>query len=488
MLEVVDIEYIRKKYYVEGWSIRRISRHLGYARQTIRKALASAKIPLYELQDDRPCPIMDPYRDVILNWLSEDEKAPKKQRHTAKRIYDRLVEEHGFTGSDSTVRKYVRKLRAVYHEVYIPLFAEYGEQAQVDWGRAKVILGGRLTEVCLFCLRLKASKVPFVWAFHTEKLEAFLEGHRLGFEWLGGVPAELVYDNPKTAVVKILGGPKREEHLVFSSLRAHYLFDSIFCRPGEPHEKGSVEGLVGYVRRNAMVPMPDVPDIDYLNNEILLKWCQKELVSHREEWEQEQKALRPLPAYPYRCCVTRVVKANSYSLVNYKQVRYSVPCRYSKEQLRLEAFAERIEVWHKNRLVACHRRSYAAKDTVLELNHYLDALERKPRAVMHAAVVRRLPEVYVRAKQRLMHNNPEGYRELCRILLLHRHHPQEQVALALTEALALGSVNEVTVKQLILNRTNNQAMPEVEVPAALAQYRVAPLKTDCYDVLLGVSR
>ena len=127
------------------------------------------------------------------------------------------------------------------------------------------------------------------------------------------------------------------------------------------------------------------------------------------------------------------------------------------------------------------------KTRSLNLN-YLDALERKPRAVMHAAVVRRLPEVYARAKQRLMHNNPEGYRELCRILLLHRHHPQKQVALALTEALALGSVNEVTVKQLILNRINNQAMPEVEVPAALAQYRVAPLKTDCYDLLLGVSR
>ena len=208
MLEMVDIEYIRKKYYVEGWSIRKISRQLGCARQTIRKALPSAKIPVYELQDVRPCPVMDPYREIILNWFGLDEKAPKKQRHTAKRIYDRLVEEYDFTGSDSTVRKYVRKLRPVYHEVYIPLFAEFGEQAQVDWGKAKVILGGRFAEVCLFCVRLKASKVPFVWAFHTEKLEAFLEGHRMAFEWLGGVPVELVYDNPKTAVVKILGGPK----------------------------------------------------------------------------------------------------------------------------------------------------------------------------------------------------------------------------------------------------------------------------------------
>ena len=488
MLEVVDIEYIRKKYYVEGWSIRKISKQLGYARQTIRKALASSKIPEYELTKDRPCPVMDPYREIILNWLRQDEKAPKKQRHTAKRIYDRLVEEYGFQGSDSTVRKYVRKLRPVIHEVHIPLYAAYGEQAQVDWGRAKVIIRGRLTEVCLFCLRMKASKVPFVWAFHTEKLEAFLEGHRLAFEWLGGVPTELVYDNPKTAVVKILGGPKRQEHLAFASLRAHYLFDSIFCRPGEPHEKGSVEGLLGYVRRNALVPMPDVPDIDYLNNEILLKWCQKELQRHSEEWEQEKSALRPLPAYPFRCCVAKMAKANSYSLVNYERVRYSVPCRYVKETLRLEIFAERIEVWHKNQLVAYHRRSYKAKDMLLELDHYLDALERKPRAVMHAAVVRRLPEVYARAKEKLMHGNPEGYRELCRILLLHRHYSQVEVASALKQALALGSVNEATVKQLLINRANGQAPPKVEVPAALNQYRVSPSTADCYDVLLGVAR
>jgi len=131
-----------------------------------------------------------------------------------------------------------------------------------------------------------------------------------------------------------------------------------------------------------------------------------------------------LPAYPFRCCVTKMAKANSYSLVNYDRVRYSVPCRYVKETLRLEIFAERIEVWHKNRLVACHRRSNKAKETILELDHYLDALERKPRAVMHAAVVRRLPEVYARAKEKLMHGNPEGYRELCRILLLHRQYSQ----------------------------------------------------------------
>jgi transposase len=238
VLEVVDLEFIRKKHYVEGWSIRKLNRQLGYARQTIRRALASSAIPQYQLENERPCPVLDPYREVIEAWLEADQSAPKKQRHTAKRIYDRLVEEYGFNGSDSAVRKYVRKLRTNYQEVYIPLTADFGEQAQADWGRAKVKFNGTLTEVCLFCLKLKASKVPFVWAFHTEKLEAFLEGHKRAFDWLGGIPKEIVYDNLKTAVLKILSGSRRQEHEAFSSLKAHYLFDSIFCRPGEAHEKG----------------------------------------------------------------------------------------------------------------------------------------------------------------------------------------------------------------------------------------------------------
>ena len=486
MLEVVDIEYIRKMHYVEGWSIRKIGRQLGYARQTIRKALASSKVPLYELRQARPCPVMDPYREIIVEWLKTDEDAPKKQRHSAKRIYDRLVTEYGFSGSDSTVRKYVRKLRSLNHEVYIPLDAEYGEQAQADWGRAKLFIGGKLTEVCLFCLKMKASKVPFVWAFHTEKLEAFLEGHRLAFEWLCGIPQEIVYDNLKTAVLKILSGPKRQEHELFSSLRAHYLFESIFCRPGEPHEKGSIEGLVGYVRRNTMVPLLDVPSIDYLNREILLPWCVKEREKHREEWKLEQKALLPLPAHQFRSSVTRMVRANSYSLVNHDRVRYSVPCHYVRETLRLEVFAEKIEAWHGNRLVATHRRSYVPQELVLELDHYLDALERKPRAVMHAAVVRRLPGIYAQVKKHLLASNPEGYKELCRLLLLNRDYPAQKVISALKEALSLGLVDESNVRQLILNQDAPSKLAELKVPAALVGYGTESFDYVCYDTLLEV--
>jgi transposase len=255
VLKMVEIEFIRKKHFVDGWSVRKISRQLHVARQSVRKALESAEPPHYHLSQPRPSPSMDPYRAIIEAWLAQDKTAPPKQRHTAKRIYARLVAEYCFSGGESTVRRFVARLVEKQPEVYIPLMAAWGQQAQVDWGQAVVQMDGGPLVVHLFCLRMRASGVPFVWAAPTEKLEAFLEGHRRAFEWLGGVPAECLYDNPKTAVVRILAGPEREEHILFSSLRAHYLFDSIFCRPAEAHEKGAVENLVGYARRNALVPL-----------------------------------------------------------------------------------------------------------------------------------------------------------------------------------------------------------------------------------------
>jgi hypothetical protein len=235
-----------------------------------------------------------------------------------------------------------------------------------------------------------------------------------------------------------------------------------------------------------MVPILDLPDIDYLNHQILLPWCIKERQKYENEWELEKQALLKLPAYPFRTSITKMVKASSYSLVTHDQVRYSVPCRYISEPLRLEIFASTVEVWHKSRLLTTHNRCYEAKALVMELDHYLDVLERKPRAVMHAAVVRRLPPVYAAVKQVLLKDNPDGYKELCRILLLNRDYPTEMVTLALEEALSLGLVNELTVKQLILNQ-KSETMLAVEVPTALSGYTTPAFDYGCYDKLLEVT-
>lgn len=234
---MVDVEFIRKKHFVEGWSIRKISRQLSLSRQAVRKCLGSADVPRYCLTNPRTCPVMDPFRDIIRGWLAEDEHAPAKQRHTAKRIFDRLVGEYIFSGTESTVRHFVAQLRPTMREVFIPLEAKWGQQAQIDWGQGIVGIGGNQVTAHLFCLRMRASGVPFAWAAPTEKLEAFLEGHCRAFSWLGGVPWEGLYDNPKTAVVRILAGPERQEHILFSSLRAH------------PPEADSTASFVGQHKR-----------------------------------------------------------------------------------------------------------------------------------------------------------------------------------------------------------------------------------------------
>lgn len=483
---MVDVEYIRKKHLVEGWSIRRISRQLDVARQTVRKALASAEPPRYQLSKPRPAPIMDPYGEVIRTWLTQDAQAPPKQRHTGKRIYDRLVAEYGFAGAEPSVRRVVARVRPKQPEVFIPLTAAFGQQAQVDWGQAQVEIAGELVVVHLFCLRLRASSVPFAWAAPTEKLEAFLEGHRRAFEWLGGVPTECVYDNLKTAVLHILAGPEREEHTVFASLRAHYLFNSLFCRPGEGQEKGAVENLVGHVRRNALVPVPAFPSWEALNAH-LLTWCEGERRRLGERWRQEQAALRPLPAQPFACALSRLVPVSSMSLVRVDRNRYSVPCRYVGRTLRLVLSTERVALWDADTCVAEHARCYQRGETILVLDHYLPALARKPRAVSHAAVVAQLPPIYTAVRDRLCQRRRDGYRDFAAILLLHQEFAAEAVQAALEEAWERDCLEPSAIRQLLLNHTTPAPLLPLPLPAALAEARVAAPDLDRYDQLLAVS-
>src|SRR6266567_2892367 len=470
---MVDVEFIRKKHLVEGWSIRRISRQLDLARQTVRKAMASPEPPRYHLSRPRPCPIMDPYGEVIRSWLAQDIHAPPKQHHTGKRVYDRLVVEYGFAGAESSVRRVVARLRPNRPEVFIPLAAAFGQQAQVDWGQAQVRIAGTPVVAHLFCLRLRASGAPFTWAAPTEKLEAFLEGHRRAFEWLGGVPVECVYDNLKTAVLRILAGPEREEHTVFASLRACYLFDSLFCRPGEGHEKGAVENLVGYVRRNALVPVPDFASWDALNAH-LLAWSEHECQRLGDRWQQERAALRPLPPRPFACALTRLVPVSSTSLVQVDRNRYSVPCRYVGRTLRLALSTERVTVWDGETSVAEHPRCYQRGETILVLEHYLPALARKPHAAMHAAVVAHMPPIYAAVRDRLCQRQRDGYRDFAAIFFLNDAFATETVQAALEEAWGRDCLEPSVVRQLLLNRTAPPPIVPLVLPAALAGTHVAP--------------
>ena len=489
MLKMVDVEFIKVRHAREGWSIREISRRTGWSRQAIRKALrAPAAPPRYALSAPRPSPVMGPYLPLVRQWLAEDEDAPPKQRHTARRIYERLVTEHGFSGSEVTVRKAVARLRGARpaREACVPLAAPFGRVAQADFGSAVVTIAGERTEVALFCLRLKASGAPFVVAYPTERLEAFLAGHVEAFAFFGGVPAEVWYDNARTAVTKILAGPRREEHERLSALRAHYLFASSFCTPGRGHEKGSVEHLVGYVRRNALVPYTrPFADLAALNRH-LRAWCERERLRQGETWERERAALRALPAHPFSPSVSRPVVAGKTALVSLDRVRYSVPVVCAGATLRAESFVDHVEIYRGSEVVARHARSYARGGTVLELAHYLDAFARKPRAALSCAALAGADPVFVRARD-LALAAPDGHRRFAEILLLGRELGLERLAGALEECLEAGALPDAAcVRQLALNAAHEVPAP-VAVPEMLA-LSLPAADLGRYDELLACAR
>jgi transposase len=463
MITVERKEQLRRAFYVEGKSIREIQRETGYHRRTIRKALQDGLVPEYRRQAPRRCPVLDPVKAIIDRWLEEDFERPPKQRHTAKRIYARLTSEYGFQGAESTVRSYVgRRRQEMGGEVFIPLAYVPGHIAQVDFGEAQVILAGEPLTAQMFCLRLGYSKQPFVMALPSQAQEAFFEGHVRAFAFLGGVPRMLVYDNLKVAVRRILEGRNREEQAAFVALRSHYLFESRFCTPREAHEKGLVEGLVGYSRRNWLVPIPEFASWEELNTYLWAK-CRAEGQRRLRGMEgtiaealaQEQAAFLPLPTQPYRCCLQRPVRANGFGLVSFQTNRYSVPADHAHEKLWVRAYVERVEISNGQRTLAVHPRCYQREQDILNPLHYLALLEQRPGAWEQAKPIQewqqRWPEVFDHYLAALRQRLPmsQATREFVHILRLHEEHSEALIAQGLEEALAAHCYCAEGIKQII---------------------------------------
>lgn len=329
MLTVDQIETIRRAFYIDGKSIRAVARELGHGRRAIRAAISGTDPPprRYRLTKRKPRPVLDPVTTTIDGWLEADRTAPRKQRHTAQRLYDRLVAAHGFTGSERIVREYVQAWRRAHQpsgEVFLPLGYAPGQEAQCDWGEAVVRVAGVEPVAQLFCLRLCYSVKAFVMAFPTARQECFLTGHATGFAALGGVPERGTYDNLGSAVRKRLEGRTRVEQEAFIAFRGHYLFASHFCLPGPAgaHEKPFAETLVGYARRTFLVPVPEVATWDEVN-QVVADRCAAEdrrTVPGRDRtigdrWAEERARLRPLPAHPYPCGRTVPVRATRQQIV-----------------------------------------------------------------------------------------------------------------------------------------------------------------------------
>ena len=255
---------VRRACMVEGISVREASRVFGLHRDTVRKMLAWPVPPGYRRQDPPRRPKLEPFTGVIDAILEADRQVPKKQRHTAKRVFERLRDEHGFDGQYTMVKDYVRERRRRTQEMFVPLSHAPG-QAQCDFGEAVAVISGVECKVHYFVLDLPHSDGCFVKAYPAETTEAFLDGHVSAFGFLGGVPQSILYDNNKLAVARILGDGRRKRTRAFTELQSHYLFEDRFGRPGKGNDKGKVEGMVGYVRRNFLMPAPRMESFEALN-------------------------------------------------------------------------------------------------------------------------------------------------------------------------------------------------------------------------------
>ncbi len=389
---IVDLyRRVRRAHFVQGMSIRETAQEFGLHRGTVTKMLEYAAPPGYQRQHPPRRPKLDPYAPIIDQILQSDQTRPKKQRHTAKRIFERLKEEHGFTGQYTIVKDYVRQHKLSAREMFVPLVHPPGH-GQADFGEAQVFIDGVLRKAHYLVVDLPYSDAFYVRAYPAETTEAFCDGHNWAFSFFGGVPQTMLYDNTKLAVARILGDGKRQLTRVFSEVLSHYLFDTRFGRPGKGNDKGKVESLVGYVRRNLFVPFPSFESFEALNAHLDAQ-CRKRLelrtkgqtLTIGERLEQEREVMLKLPQSPYDASDKQARRVNSLSLVRYRDNDYSVPVAYGHREVLVRGYVHQVVISCGEKVIARHRRSYEKGDFVYDPIHYLPLLERKICALDQAA-------------------------------------------------------------------------------------------------------
>lgn len=500
MIKVDTYKYIKDLHVKERKSIRQISREAGLSRQTIRKILYGSveETTTYKRKEEPLAPLRSQFEPIIKEWLIKDQSSPRKQRHNSQRVFERLQEEHEFTGGSSTVRGWVRDLRRVLDLENIPAFMPLEHDplgyAQCDWTPAMARIHGQDVHGELFLLRLSHSKAFFVRFYPHQRQEAFFDAHEHAFSFFTGIPEQILYDNLKTAVKKILVGRKREEQDSFLKFRAHHGFDSQFCTPAKGNEKGIIEGLARYIKAHAFTPVPEFPSIEALNEWLVVR-CQtlnarprgKRKISFQERFEEERARLLPLAKHTFDCCSRKEAKVNHYSLIAFDKNQYSVPVTYPGRILTVKGYIGEIRIYDKEMLVAVHPRCYESAKQVFILEHYFKLLERKPRAVGQAKPVRQadLPTVFAAFHRQAQKQDPDqADKHFVAVLLLLKHYPVAVLAEALERALAQNMVNVELIQtyaeelirckkiaRLSVQESVQPSMPASVAPTAISRYR-----------------
>lgn len=455
-----EYDLVRRLFYHEGLSRHEIARRTGIHRQTIAKMLLYSSAPGYRLKQPRPKTKLGPYLRLIDQYLTEDKTAPSKQRHTAWRIFCRLRDEYSFAGGYTIVKDCVREKRLSLREVFLPLEQRPGT-SQIDFGTAQVIISGKEQKAHLFCMVLPYSDAIFVRAYPTEALEALQDGHNAAYAFFAGVPPKALYDNTSLAVKAVLKSQGRVLTDGFLALRSHYLFTSYFCNVGRPNEKGVVERLVGYIRKNFLVPIPRVASWEELNNH-LLEECQKRLLSKvsgkdktiGELLEEERGSFLPLPPEPFDACRIEERHVSSLSTVTFKNNSYSVPVRYAYREVTVKAYVFDLRICFKNEVIACHPRSYFQQEFICDPLHYIPLLEHKPGGLDSARPFASwdLPACFNVLRRKLeSRTGNAGKREYILILQLLRDFSLPELRCSIEKALEHNCANYEAVKMILLS-------------------------------------
>ncbi|OPL13777.1 MAG: transposase [Firmicutes bacterium ML8_F2] len=431
-IEVDLYQQIRYLHEHEQLSQRAIAKRLGVSRNTVKKYFLGHQVPWQRqgVSGRTKYVITAEIIEFITSCLTEDElENVTKQSHTAKRIYDRLIKELDFSGGESTVREIVAELKNKQSKVYIPLSFEPGEAYQIDWGEVTVYLDGVKIKLYIFCMRECYSADIFVKAFFRPNQESFLEAQIEGMEFFGGAARRMIFDNAKVAVKEGFGAHAKVQDR-YKALAAHYAFGCDFCNISAGHEKGLVEGLVGWARRNIFVPIPRVANIDQLNAEILRRCIayRTHRISGREQTVGQmalvaRAAMTKLPPYRFDSSRTLTSPVNTYSTVRFDYNNYSVPVIYAGKEVAVKGYGNIIVIYHRGREIARYVRCYEQGKTKYQLEHYLDLIEKRPRSVFNARPVKdNISQKILSAGRRL-----SGPREMVKLLRLCVDHGQDEV-------------------------------------------------------------
>ena len=485
---------VRRQVLTNELSRRAACKKYSLGWHTLMKILAHDEPPGYRKSRPRAKPKIDEFLPVIHQILEDDRQAPKKQRHTARRIFERLRDEYQFSGKSTIVKDAVRSWKQVHQEVFLPLSHPPGE-AQVDFGEATILLAGQETKVALFVMTLPYSGAIFIQAFPRECTETFLEGHRRAFEYFGGVSRRISYDNSAIAVIEVLKGRERKLTREFLRLQSHYLFKEHFCLVRRPNEKGHVERLVGFARRNFLVPVPQVDSLETLNRQ-LREDCQSDLQERTrgkpapkgELLVEDQAAFLPLPRQSFEARRIEPGSVDSQSLVRFDTNDYSVPVKYAHRKLMVVATVEEVRLVYEDRLVARHSRCWQRAQTRFEPIHYLALLERKPGGFDYARPLEnwQLPECYGLLRRRLEAADPRyGTRSYIRVLRLLERFSLPQLTEAIEYALDIDVIDPESIRTIVEHRAEQPvALFSLDGRPHLTQVQVETTDVAAYGALL----